>query len=235
MTRVERSVESPRSADSPVAEHRTLREVIAQTIRDGIIKGTFRPGQHITEPDLAERFGISRTPIREAFRQLESEGFLETTPRKGTVVAPVTERDVHEFYEIKSLLEGYAASKAAARIGADELAAMEAANERLVAAHRAGDLKTMVAEHNEFHAIFVRASGNERLAQLIESLVLRFQRFRVLLSLSGAIEDFAGEHRQIIEAFREADAARAERLVRGNARHGEEELVRRLAAAGDLG
>ena len=71
--------------------------------------------------------------------------------------------------------------------------------------------------------------------KLIESLVLRFQRFRVLLSLSGAIEDFAGEHRQIIEAFREADAARAERLVRGNARHGEEELVRRLAAAGDLG
>lgn len=235
MTKAEPSSEDePGRSPSPVAEHRTLREVIAQTIRDGIIRGTFKPGQHITEPDLAERFGISRTPIREAFRQLESEGFLETTPRKGTVVAPVTERDVREFYEIKSLLEGHAARKAAARIGAEELAAMAAANERLIAAHRAGNLREMVAQHNEFHAIFVRASGNERLAQLIESLVLRFQRFRVLLSLSDAIEDFAGEHREIIRAFEAADAERAERLVRENARHGEEELVRRLAARGEL-
>jgi len=203
-----------------IQNHRTLREVIVRTIRDGIISGTFQPGEHITEPDLALRFGISRTPIR--------EGFLTTVPRKGTVVASITPQDVRDFYEIKSLLEGYAARQACERIGPDELVEMRECNERLLDAHREGDLQQMLAFHNRFHEIFVRASGNERLAHLVDSLVMQSQRFRILLSLSDVMQDLVDEHRAIVEALGARDPDLAEELVRRNARHGEEALLARL-------
>ena len=88
----------------PIERHQTLREKILESIREAILKGTLKPGERVSEPELAERFGISRTPIREAFRQLESEGYLEVIPRKGAVVASLSERDVMEFYAIKSIL-----------------------------------------------------------------------------------------------------------------------------------
>src|SRR3954447_22937229 len=93
-------------------KHLTLRERILETIRDAILTGTLRPGEKVAEPELAERFGISRTPIREAFRQLESEGYLTVIPRKGAVVVSFSEKDIEEFYAIKSILEGYAAKRA---------------------------------------------------------------------------------------------------------------------------
>ncbi len=89
-----------------IERHQTLREKILETIREAILKGDLKPGEKVAEPELAERFGISRTPIREAFRQLESEGYLTVIPRKGAVVAALSERDVQEFYAIKSILEG---------------------------------------------------------------------------------------------------------------------------------
>ncbi len=215
-----------------VANHRTLREVTVRTIRDGIIRGDFRPGEHITEPDLAERFGISRTPIREAFRQLETEGFLTTVPRKGTVVAPITIQDVRDFYEIKGLLEGYAARRACERIVPDDLAEMAECNDRLLEAYQERDLPQMLAFHNRFHEVFVRAAGNERLAQLVDALVMQGQRFRILLSLADVMEDLVDQHRAIVAAFTARDPIRAEELVRENARRGEQLLIARLEERG---
>lgn len=102
-------------------KHQTLRERILETIRDAILKGSLKPGEKVAEPELAERFGISRTPIREAFRQLESEGYLTVIPRKGAVVAALSEKDVDEFYAIKSILEGYAAELAATRLSEKDI------------------------------------------------------------------------------------------------------------------
>jgi len=95
-----------------IEKHLTLREKILETIRDAISSGALKPGERVAEPDLAERFGISRTPIREAFRQLESEGYLTVIPRKGAVVISFSTKEVDEFYAIKSILEGYAANRA---------------------------------------------------------------------------------------------------------------------------
>jgi DNA-binding GntR family transcriptional regulator len=176
---------------------------------------------------------MGRTPIREAFRQLETEGFLTTVPRKGTVVAPITVQDVRDFYEIKSLLEGYAARRACERITAGELAEMEECNERLLEAHRENDLTQMLAFHNRFHEIFVRAAGNERLAQMVDNLVMQGQRFRILLSLSDVMADLVDQHRAIVSALSAHDPDRAEALVRENARHGEEALIGRLEAQDD--
>src|SRR4030067_3757970 len=95
-----------------IDNHLTLREKIAQTVRNGIVNGQLAAGTRGAEPDLAGKFGISRTPIREAFRQLESEGFITVVPRKGAIVASLSPKDVADYYDLKALLEAHAARMA---------------------------------------------------------------------------------------------------------------------------
>lgn len=214
----------------PIERHQTLREKILETIRDAILKGSLKPGERVSEPELAERFGISRTPIREAFRQLESEGYLVVIPRRGAVVASLSERDVEEFYSIKSILEGYAARIAAERMATREIERLEAINEKLSQIADAGDIKSFFRVHNEFHELFIKASGNDKLGELINQLVLKFNRLRLAsLSQPGRMAISVQEHRKIIEAFRKHDGELADNLVRRTATIGAEVLLQSLA------
>jgi DNA-binding GntR family transcriptional regulator len=213
----------------PIERHQTLREKILETIRDAILKGSLKPGERVSEPELAERFGISRTPIREAFRQLESEGYLEVIPRKGAVVASLSERDVVEFYAIKSILEGHAARIAAERMTDREIERLEAINTKLQQIAADGDIKSFFRVHNEFHELFIKASGNDKLVELISQLVLKFNRLRLAsLAQPGRMEISVQEHRKIIEAFRRHDGDRADSLVRHTATIGAEVLIQSM-------
>lgn len=207
-------------------KHQTLRERILETIRDAIMTGVLKPGERVAEPELAERFGISRTPIREAFRQLESEGYLTVIPRKGAVVVSFTERDVEEFCAIKSILEGYAARKACERMTDREIEKLQAINERLRHLADEEDIRHFFKVHSDFHDLFIKAADNEKLYDLIVNLVDKFQRLRFAsLSLPGRMRISVEEHEKIIEAFRRRDADEAERLVRKNAEYGGKVLV----------
>jgi DNA-binding GntR family transcriptional regulator len=167
---------------------------------------------------LAERFGISRTPIREAFRQLESEGYLTVIPRKGAVVTALSQQDVQEFYAIKSILEGYAAELAATRLSLKEIEKLEAINENLRMLAKDGDVKAFFRVHNEFHELFLRASGNSKLHELIQQLGLKFNRLRMAsLSIKGRMEISVAEHDKLLEAFRKHDGSMAEDLVKQTA------------------
>lgn len=208
--------------------HQTLREKIADAIRDDIIKGRLKAGQRVSEPELAARYGISRTPVREAFRQLTAEGFLQLTPRKGARITYLTEKDVSEFYELKSVLEGYAAGIAAAKIKDKDLARMEELNDQMQRFHERGDLKHIVKVHNEFHDIFLEAAGNEQLYSTVRQLASRYQRFTILLALTGKNPEAVSQHRKIIDAFRERDAKRAEELVKANALLGKELMIKEV-------
>jgi len=209
-----------------IDKHLTLREKILETIRDAIISGGLKAGEKVAEPELAERFGISRTPIREAFRQLESEGYLTVIPRKGAVVASFSQKDVEEFYAIKSILEGYAARKACTRLTPREIEKLQAINEKLQLLAEDGDVKHFFKVHNSFHELFVRAADNEKLAEMIINLVEKFQRLRIAsLSVPGRMEFSVKEHQKIIEAFRDGNADLAEALVRTNAEYGGKVLV----------
>ena len=105
----------------PMEKHLTLREKILENIRDAIVSGSLKAGSRVSEPELAERYGISRTPIREAFRQLESEGYLTVIPRRGAIVSDLSPKDVEEFYAIKSIMEGYAARRACENLSGKDL------------------------------------------------------------------------------------------------------------------
>lgn len=202
-------------------KHLTLREKILEHIRDAIISGSLKAGSRVSEPELAERYGISRTPIREAFRQLESEGYLTVIPRRGAVVSEFTQKDVEDFYAIKSILEGYAARQACKNLSEKELERLQANNNRLAELAEQNDFKTFFRVHNEFHEMFIKAADNDKLRELITSVVTRFQRLRFMsLSLEGRMQIVVQEHAKIIDAFRRKDAEAAELLVRKNAEYG---------------
>jgi len=213
----------------PIERHQTLREKILETIRESILKGNLKPGEKVAEPELAERFGISRTPIREAFRQLESEGYLTVIPRKGAVVTELSERDVSEFYAIKSILEGYAARLAARNLSPRDIEKLEQINQRLEHLAEDGDVKSFYRVHNEFHDLFIKASGNEKLAELIEQVGMKFNRLRMAsLSLPGRMEISVAEHRKIIEAFQKKDGEAADNLVSRTAALGGKVLIKSM-------
>ncbi len=214
----------------PIERHQTLREKILETIRDAILRGVLKPGEKVAEPELAERFGISRTPIREAFRQLESEGYLTVIPRRGAVVTALSERDVKEFYAIKAILEGYAARMAAKNLSDRDIERLETINTRLQQLADEGDVKTFYRVHNEFHELFIRAAGNEKLAELINQLVMKFNRPRLAsLSLPGRMQISVDEHRKIIEAFKRRNPDEADNLVRKTASIGGQLLIQSMA------
>jgi DNA-binding GntR family transcriptional regulator len=214
----------------PIERHQTLREKILETIRESILRGALKPGEKVAEPELAERFGISRTPIREAFRQLESEGYLTVIPRKGAVVTSLSERDVEEFYAIKSILEGYAARMAASNLSDKDIERLEAINDRLEQLARDGDVKTFFRVHNEFHELFIRAARNDKLLELIGQLLLKFNRLRMAsLSLPGRMEISVNEHKKILDAFRRHDGEKANQLVSKTAAYGGQVLIQSMA------
>ncbi len=216
----------------PIERHQTLREKILETIREAILKGNLKPGEKVAEPELAERFGISRTPIREAFRQLESEGYLTVIPRKGAVVAALSEQDVQEYYAIKSILEGYAAELAADKLSDKELEKLEAINERLKALAAEGDVKAFYRVHSEFHDLFLKASGNSKLVELIQQLGMKFNRLRMAsLSVEGRMNISVAEHDKLLEAFRKHDGQLAENLVKKTAAIGGKVLLESMTQA----
>ena len=210
-------------------KHQTLREQIVSSLRESIIKGELNPGQKLTEPELAERLGISRTPIREAFRQLESEGFLTVIPRRGAVVSRITRKEIEDFYELKSLLEGYAARIGAEKITEKGLEKLGKINDQLAILAEKGDVEAFFIKNDEFHNTFISYCGNEKLLEFRDHLVQRFMRFRLgALSVPGRLMDSVGQHKTIIRAFARRDGRLAEAVVLEHALLSGEELADRV-------
>jgi len=212
-----------------IDNHLTLREKIVETVRNAIVNGQLPAGTRVAEPELADRFGISRTPIREAFRQLESEGFITVIPRKGAIVASLSSKDISDFYDLKMVLEGYAARCAVKTLTEKDLAKMEAVNRQMETAASKKDLRKVLTLHNEFHDIFLKACGNEKLHSILQNMVRQFQRFRLILAMKGRTDGSIRQHWEIIEAFRKRDADLVESLVIKNAQYGKKILLHELA------
>jgi DNA-binding GntR family transcriptional regulator len=211
-----------------INDQQTLREQIADSLREALVNGQLKPGQRVQEIEIASQYKTSRTPVREALRQLEAEGFVQIRPRRGAVVAPITAKDIREFYELKGLLESYAAERAVANITDDEIDRLEELNSELKRLYEMNEVARMVDVHNEFHEVFVRACGNERLAALIKNLVNQYQRFRIALSHTDSVEDSVAVHAEIVSAFRLRDTDHVAKLVKKNSTQGAEALIKRL-------
>jgi DNA-binding GntR family transcriptional regulator len=200
-------------------EVRPLRDRIAQMVRESIIDGKIRPGERLAEPDLASRLGVSRTPLREALLQLDSEGFVVVTPRRGAVVSELSIDDARETYIVKGALESLAARLACENITDEELECLGDIHERMTrfATARTRDNRRILQLNSEFHTTICSASRMEKLNQYIR--ILRSQALRynyIYLSVLSHISLSIREHARILEALSRRDGEAAERLVRAH-------------------
>ncbi len=209
-----------------IASHRTLREKVAELLREAIIQQKIKPGERVTELEIASRYGLSRTPIREAFRQLESEGFLKIIPRKGAIVAELDAKDIKDFYEIKAVLEGYAARVAAERISDAEISQLERLNQKMKDYAAKIDVAGLTKVHNEFHNLILDICGNQKIILVVTNLVQQFLRFRFFVCSSSSLSKMHADHDRIIAAFKARDGVLAEKHMIANAKLGEEVLMK---------
>jgi DNA-binding GntR family transcriptional regulator len=220
-----RSPTNGRDAETRVAVGSTRAAAVAEELRRLILSGELKGGTHLRQVELAERFGVSTTPVREALTVLARQGLVRHDVQKGVVVFSPSEDDVRENYELRIALESLAAELAAKSITDDELAAIDAIIERMRAA---GDQRLeYVALNREFHRAVYAAARRRRLFELIESLRDAFDAYiRFDATASPDPEYFArahAEHEAIAEALHARAAKRARKLVethlRLNAKH----------------
>lgn len=186
--------------------YKPLRELVLEAIREAIINGHLKPGERLMEIQMAEELGVSRTPIREALRKLELEGFIVMIPRKGAYVADISIKDIADVFEIRASLEGLAAALAAERITDEELEFMERCLVVKAEAIANADFDKLVDIDARFHESIYKASRNERLWAIINNLREQIQRLRMTsLSVPGRMSQSLKEHRAIVEAIQSRD------------------------------
>lgn len=145
-----------------------------ETIRDGIVRGTYPQGSHITAQSLAAASGLSRTPVREAMRRLHAEGLIKFIANRGAFVSSWSESEVHQIYELRILLEGFAAAAAARNVTEAQLVELRRLAEEMAAIVDSSGpeaIDEVAARNNAFHKLIVQASGNARLQELLSSIV----------------------------------------------------------------
>jgi len=213
--------------------YKPLRELVLEAIREAIITGTLKPGERLMELQLAEELGVSRTPVREAIRKLELEGFIVMVPRKGAYVADLTFKDIADVFEIRAALEGLAAGLAAERITDDELENMERLLVEKAEAIAEKDIEKLVAADTKFHDALYRASRNQRLSNIISNLREQIQRFRTTsLSYPGRSRRSLEEHRSIVEAIQSRDVQSARQAAQEHIENAENSMIESIKKDG---
>lgn len=184
-------------------------------IRDGILAGTFAKGDELKEKNIGDELGVSRTPVREALRQLELEGLVSIIPNKGAFVEGVSTDDIRDIYEIRALLEGLCARWAATRISDEMMAAMEE-NIYLTEFHeKKGNAKQLLELDNRFHELLYEAGGSKELMRVLKDYHEYVGRVRkVTLGETKRAKNSTHEHKQICEAIKNHDALLAEKCAR---------------------
>jgi len=206
--------------------YKPLRELVLEAIREAIKNGTLQPRERLMEIQLADDLGVSRTPVREALRKLEQEGFIVMVPRKGAYVSDLSMKDVADVFEIRAALDGLAGGLAAERITEEELELMERMLVEKGEAINQNDIDKLVEADTRFHEAMYMASRNERLSNIISNLREQIQRFRLTsLSVPGRREDSLKEHRQILEAIQARDIQLARQLAQEHIENAETVLI----------
>lgn len=201
------------AAVRPLDDHRSLRERIVVRLRQAIIAGELPPKTRLLEPELARQLNVSRTPLREAIRQLEAEGFVETAPRLGSFVSAISPQDMEDLYALRAVIEGLAARQAAENPDPAKRKLLETSLAAL--AGRTGNYRHYHEISGQFHDIIVGLSGNRRLQGIYQSVAQHISRMRIVSNaVRGRPEASLVGHRRIAGAILKGKGAEAERAMR---------------------
>ncbi|GHB29707.1 GntR family transcriptional regulator [Streptomyces viridiviolaceus] len=190
-----------------------LRDRAYEAIRDAIVAGEIEPGAVVRDADLAERLGLSRAPVREAFSRLVDEGLLESKPQSYTRVTPVVAADVRDAAAVVGAMHELVTRVAVPRLREADLDEMRAANERFAAAVRAGDVDGALRADDALHHVLVRAAGNRAAAATVARYTPLIRRLERRRFGEGGTCRSAGLHEQLIGACAAGDTEAALRVT----------------------
>lgn len=221
------------NTNNPVNEYLPLRDVVFNTLRQAIITGEFAPGERLMEISLANRLGVSRTPVREAIRKLELEGLVIMIPRKGAQVARITEKNLRDVLEVRTVLEEFATVLACERIDEAGIRDLRQALDEFITAVESGDILAIANKDEHFHDIIFHATNNDRLIYIINNLREQFYRYRMeyvkdIRQRSLLVE----EHRELLNAITNRDSARAKELMRTHLLNQQQEVIQNIQKRG---
>ncbi len=192
-----------------------LRDVVFITLRQAILTGDLKPGERLMEIHLANRLGVSRTPIREAIRKLELEGLVTMIPRRGAEVAQITEKSLKDVLEVRRSLDALSVELACDRINEEELKALDEACTAFEEATGTRDPKKIAQADVALHDIIVRATENNRLIQLVNNLAEQMYRYRFeYIKDENCHKQLIEEHRIIFNSIRNKDKETASRTAK---------------------
>ena len=195
-------------------EYLPLRDVVFNTLRRAILRGELKPGERLMEIQLANKLGVSRTPIREAIRKLELEGLVLMIPRKGAEVAEITEKNLRDVLEVRCALEELAVQLACDRIERNRIRELHAAAAHFRDMLDSDDITQIAAADEAFHDVIFKATGNERLIQLLNNLREQMYRYRIeYLKKKECYPQLLKEHATSMKAIEEHDKEKATRIT----------------------
>lgn len=219
----------------PINDFLPLRDVVFNTLRQAILTGELKPGERLMEIHLANKLGVSRTPIREAIRKLELEGLVTMIPRRGAEVAQITGKSLQDVLEVRRSLDALCAELACERISDAELLSLKEACTRFEEAIKTQNSRTIAEADVALHDIIIQATGNRRLVQLVNNLAEQMYRYRF-----EYIKDFSmhprliEEHRAIYEAIKNKDKKAAAQAAVTHIDNQMESIARQLHLEGDF-
>jgi DNA-binding GntR family transcriptional regulator len=194
--------------------NKTANSVVYETLRQQILEGLIFPGAWLREQDLVEQFNVSRTPIREALRRLESEELIEVVPYRGARVRSLSPEDFREEYTVRAALEGFAIELAVSRISDEKIEQLQKISDQMDALLDKENLKAFLEVNRQFHMMLYEESGSNRLVSLIASSWDKENLYRlVFLSQPAALEIEKAIHHNMLEACRLRDGKRARKIT----------------------
>ncbi|MBP3414387.1 MAG: GntR family transcriptional regulator [Clostridia bacterium] len=206
-------------------ESGSLRARVFAALEKAIINGEYKSGDNLSELMLSQKYGVSRTPVREALMQLELEGLVENIPNKGAVVVGISDKDIDDIYIVRMRIEGLAARLCAANIEESELKALEKITGLQEFYLERGDYDSLRELDSEFHSIIFDSCGNRALRFMLSNFHNYTQRARTISVKSiGRAEKTVSEHRAILEALRKRDGDLAEQLTTEHIEHAKESI-----------
>ena len=195
-------------------EYLPLRDVVFNTLRQAILKGELAPGERLMEIQLAQKLGVSRTPIREAIRKLELEGLVLMIPRRGAEVARISEKSLKDVLEVRRSLEELAIELACQRMTEEDMQALEEAQKAFKAAIDQGDAMKIAETDEAYHDVIYHSTRNKRLVQILNNLREQMYRYRLeYLKDTQSHDRLVEEHQKIVNAIIEKNKEEAVRLI----------------------
>lgn len=208
-----------------------LRDVVFNTLREAILKGELEPGERLMEIALAQKLGVSRTPIREAIRKLELEGLVVMTPRKGAEVAEITLDDLTDVLEVRKNLEELAVELSCKKATDSDIEEMVKCNEEFNKALLSGDLTVMAEADVAFHDVIYRTTGNKRLIQILNNLREQMYRYRLeYIKDEEKRNVLVTEHATIIKAISKKNSSDAKSAIQVHINNQEKTIIGNLTA-----